>query len=733
VERLHQTHDSLQAYKPRVPVETILGNVDASIELPAEVVTEGFEPNTQPRPAWLTFANSGDVPVGTFVRDSARLQARWPADRLLAHGEMLAATIVPRRVVGLFRPSETSLASASLIAIPRFAPILTEAKILAPSVAATIFSVLRKLEFPVLLLMIDPGEPIEILEDPAPLSEKLFALAKIAALVGHWVPMPQLIEPLVLVVRASLPRWVTGVTEAELAQAGRLPALPLDRVAIEPGPLTDSLRALDMRASVEAPELALSTPLVRPRLRLATGRRYPVETPGDLKPSLPGGVSAERIEPGPLTDSLRALDLRANVEAPEVALSTPLVRPRLRLATGRRYPVETPGDLKPSLPAGVPAERIEPRAMSVTLPQREVQVMRAVAGATASTPACEPGPAGLLRLECTAAPSNSVSVRAVPDVLTMPQPPSTEPMRPVSRLEPHVDFMANPPASTAAMSESEFNDLRSNVWKHTIDFWNRAPRDLKMLAFAIPVLFGLALHPSLPKVRVAAPMAASGLQRNVKNVVDTQLASFKQTVFDRAAIALDEDFRSGLDDWASRGDANTEWSFGATGFVRPGPLALYRPSMNLTDYQVQFLGMIDQKALSWVVRAADFDNYQVVKLEVIKPGPLPTIGVTRYAVVNGKADARADVVAAIDARNDMLYRVRIDVRGDEFALSVQGQLIDAWSEPRLARGGIGFFSARGEASRLRWVQVTHQYDMLGRLCAYLAPYNIPSTTGSFEP
>ncbi len=52
---------------------------------------------------------------------------------------------------------------------------------------------------------------------------------------------------------------------------------------------------------------------------------------------------------------------------------------------------------------------------------------------------------------------------------------------------------------------------------------------------------------------------------------------------------------------------------------------------------MQFLGMIDKKALSWVVRAADFDNYYVVKLVVLKPGPLPTIGVTRYAVVNGKA------------------------------------------------------------------------------------------------
>ncbi len=60
-------------------------------------------------------------------------------------------------------------------------------------------------------------------------------------------------------------------------------------------------------------------------------------------------------------------------------------------------------------------------------------------------------------------------------------------------------------------------------------------------------------------------------------------------------------------------------------------------------------------------------------------------------------------------------------------------MVDSWSEPRLRQGGVGFFTARGEESRLRWVQVTHQYDMLGRLCAYLAPYNIPSTNGSWQP
>ena len=41
------------------------------------------------------------------------------------------------------------------------------------------------------------------------------------------------------------------------------------------------------------------------------------------------------------------------------------------------------------------------------------------------------------------------------------------------------------------------------------------------------------------------------------------------------------------------------------------------------------------------------------------------------------------------------------------------------------------FASRGEESRLRWLNITHQYDMLGRLCAYLAPYNIPTTDGSW--
>jgi len=263
-------------------------------------------------------------------------------------------------------------------------------------------------------------------------------------------------------------------------------------------------------------------------------------------------------------------------------------------------------------------------------------------------------------------------------------------------------------------------------------FWRNAPRDLRLLIFAIPALLALAFHPSLPKVHVSTVQATEPMQTKVGDAVNGSWNNFKLAVSSRAAVALDEDFRSGLDEWQSPGGVATEWSFDANGFVRPGSLALYSPSLNLTDYQAQFLALIDKKALSWVVRAADFENYYVVKLVVLKPGPLTTLGMTRYAVIKGKAQDRVDAVVPLTARPDMIYRVRVDVHDDSFAVTIQGQMIDAWSEPKLKRGGIGFFSARGEASRVRWLQVTHQYDMLGRLCSYLAPYDLAATNGLWE-
>ncbi len=242
--------------------------------------------------------------------------------------------------------------------------------------------------------------------------------------------------------------------------------------------------------------------------------------------------------------------------------------------------------------------------------------------------------------------------------------------------------------------------LAAPLWRYTADF-RRAVSHPRTVIFATLLMFGFAVQPSLDTLAKA--------------------------VGERAAVALDEDFRTGLDGWQSRDKAGTGWSFDQTGFVRPGQLALYRPTARLSDYEMEFLGLIDKKALSWVVRAADFDNYYVVKLVVEKKGPIPAIGVTRYAVVNGKPGPATHTNAALNARADTLYHVHLNLQGDSFALAAQDSVIDTWSEPRLRHGGIGFFAAKGEASRVRWVRVTHQFDTLGRLCASLAMFKMPFT------
>jgi len=235
-----------------------------------------------------------------------------------------------------------------------------------------------------------------------------------------------------------------------------------------------------------------------------------------------------------------------------------------------------------------------------------------------------------------------------------------------------------------------------------------------LLTLAIPILSVIALYGLL-----AGPLT-QGWQRA------------HRAVLDRAAVAFREDFRTGLDDWMVRGGARPSWTSDAAGFVHPASLALYRPSLGMTDYQMQFVGTIDKKDLSWVVRAADFNNYYAVHLTVLKPGPVPVIGVARYAVINGKTQNQVTTPLLMSARSDTVYRVSLDVRGDHFALSVQDQPVDSWSEPKLRQGGIGFFSEPDAGSRVAGLQIKGQDDILGELCAFLAPSDVASYRASLS-
>jgi hypothetical protein len=711
VERLHQTHDSLRAVRPKEGVQAILGPPPSGIivpqvqpkfdETPAMVSADPYSYESQLAPQTPLWAPQIAADSGADALDEVapgpaagfvgffRPQPKWPTDRLeIAEPSALSPVGKIRVPLRAAAPLIADVRQAGITKIP-----IDPRNSKGASRVEALFTVMQPTRD-----MARPVEPqgfpvvVEAEEEQIPFSEKLMALAWFAASedarkTNRRDPWPATPFPKVQKAHLPLAPMVCHVGAAPML-AGLRP-LSIDQVPLVHGTWIDNLRAMGTEG--ESPRYELSTPALRPRLKLAAGSRYPVATR-------------------------------------DQATAVAVIEPESVLVTSM-----------------------------VSIPARKAMSAAAGAGPAGEQAIPVPGEAGLLPLAC--AKANEPEPAHTVQTVSLPQPLWSAPMRPASHLEPldakPVMDILKPEPAAAKLTEGNKQDepakgggiealippeakdsSGTTAWMHVTGFWKHAPRDLKLLVFGIPILLGLALQPRLKKIPFTAPPQAAGIERGIERNFQTKLneqfKAVKQTMVDRAAIALDEDFRAGLDDWTSRG-GTTDWAFDATGFVRPGPLALYRPSIDLTDYQLQFLGLIDKKALSWVVRAADFDDYYVVKLVVVKPGPVPTIGVTRYAVVHGVAQDRADTLAFINAREDMLYRVRMDIHGDTFALTVQGQMVDSWSEPRLRTGGVGFFTARGEASRLRWVQVTHQYDMLGRLCAYLAPYNIPSTNGGWQP
>ncbi len=260
--------------------------------------------------------------------------------------------------------------------------------------------------------------------------------------------------------------------------------------------------------------------------------------------------------------------------------------------------------------------------------------------------------------------------------------------------------------------------------------WKGAPRDLKLVTAVLPVLLIATVSGAIPKVPIRrfAPKNFDQVQK----LMEDYLKNVNQTISDRAAVEYTDDFRSGLDAWESRSNLTRSWSYDAAGFVQPGPLAIFKPTLDLSDYHFEFLGEIDQKALGWAFRAEDLNNYYAMKFVVEKPGPLPQVHIVRYAMINGKEGPHVDKPLPMTVRSDMLYRIQVIVRGNDFTVLTQGQVVDFWSDNRLRHGGVGFFCNRGEHARLSWVEVSHQYDALGRLCAYLTPYGFEGRNGNIN-
>jgi hypothetical protein len=191
----------------------------------------------------------------------------------------------------------------------------------------------------------------------------------------------------------------------------------------------------------------------------------------------------------------------------------------------------------------------------------------------------------------------------------------------------------------------------------------------------------------------------------------------RQAFRDRASVDLTENFGDNLRRWAGSDGAPQSWAHDSSDFALPGQLALYIQSMPLSDYRMEFRGVIERKSLSFVYRAKDFDNYYAASLTVVKPGLIPEVALERYAVIDGVAGPRTQVKLLFPVRSDTIYNVQVDAQGNRFVTRINDQLVDSFTDSRLPSGGVGFFSGSGQSARICWLRIVDRDDLFGKICS----------------
>src|SRR5579864_1227306 len=220
-------------------------------------------------------------------------------------------------------------------------------------------------------------------------------------------------------------------------------------------------------------------------------------------------------------------------------------------------------------------------------------------------------------------------------------------------------------------------------------------------------------------VIAVATAGAVGLKAFI-NSSRTLEADLHHRIDRRAQLNLFEDFQNGLDFWESRQPIGRTWSYDASGLVIPGELSLFKPSMQLTDYDVETWADIVNKGFGLVFRATGLRSYHALKFMIQGSGATASLACERYTVIDGNTSARHPIHGPIAVWKNRPCHIRLQGRGDSFTLYVDGQLVDHWSDSRLNSGGVGLFCGPGERARIVWMRITHQTDLAGKLCALVS-------------
>ena len=203
-------------------------------------------------------------------------------------------------------------------------------------------------------------------------------------------------------------------------------------------------------------------------------------------------------------------------------------------------------------------------------------------------------------------------------------------------------------------------------------------------------------------------------------------------VREHAPITLHHDFREGLRDWntvalaSSKVDDPRDWKIPtAPSVIGPGTLRIWNRSTKLQNYQLEFQAQIERHSLSWAFRAANPANYYATKIQITRPGPQPNADLVRYVMLNGQEIDRVQLPLPLTLERGGNYRVRVAVQDDHFVTYLNGQVVSSWTDKRLPRGGVGFFSDDDDEQRVSWVNLSERDSFMGRMLAHFSFFIMP--------
>ncbi len=169
------------------------------------------------------------------------------------------------------------------------------------------------------------------------------------------------------------------------------------------------------------------------------------------------------------------------------------------------------------------------------------------------------------------------------------------------------------------------------------------------------------------------------------------------------------DFQVGLDQRLLSSDSvASEWRLNGLGVV-PRELRLFKNGRLPPNYAVQFKCSVDEGAIGWVCRAADWQNHMGFALGRSDS----RLQIIRYRTVAGK---RTDLgrITLDRYSNLSLFTISTKTDGDLFSLGVGGaeadinarhSIVDSWRDNTFSQGTFGFYAEGTNAPVLLGYQI----------------------------